>query len=175
MTFTSKTINCGLSENDSPPFLSFLHALQPSVQSADLFPSGWSAEQLIGRETIQSSIKLLQSQFAKLTSHKNTTKCKSLSLPTGFFELICLQIWNLCVCTKCVTCSFRRICLRTLRPIPCKRKRIMDFKLQLKGRLGTPPQKKNGICWEFFPSVGPPPPPFWEPLFQKKSVVYFAF
>ena len=25
--------------------------------------------------------------------------------------------------------------------------------------------KKNGIIWEYFPSVGPPPlPPFWEPL-----------
>ena len=37
--------------------------------------------------------------------------------------------------------------------------------------LGTLPTKKNGIFWEFVPSVGPPPlPPFWEPVFSKKKV-----
>ena len=30
--------------------------------------------------------------------------------------------------------------------------------------LGTLSKKKNDIIWEFFPNVGPPPPPFWEPL-----------
>ena len=34
-------------------------------------------------------------------------------------------------------------------------------------------QKKNDIIWEFFPNVGPPPtPPFWEPLIQKKILVF---
>ena len=32
-------------------------------------------------------------------------------------------------------------------------------------------QKKNDIIWEFFPNVGPPPP-FWEPLIQKKFLVF---
>ena len=37
-------------------------------------------------------------------------------------------------------------------------------------------KKKNGIFWEFFPSVGPPPPPLLgTPVSKKKSVVYFAF
>ena len=32
-------------------------------------------------------------------------------------------------------------------------------------------KKKNDIIWEFFPNVGPPrPPPFWEPLIQKKKI-----
>ena len=31
-------------------------------------------------------------------------------------------------------------------------------------------KKKYGIIWEFFPNVGPPPP-FWEPLVQKKKMV----
>ena len=39
--------------------------------------------------------------------------------------------------------------------------------------LGTPPQKKNGIFWEFFPNVRPPP--LLGTRFQKKSMVYFAF
>ena len=30
--------------------------------------------------------------------------------------------------------------------------------------------KKNDIIWEFFPNVGPPP--FWEPLIQKKILVF---
>ena len=38
--------------------------------------------------------------------------------------------------------------------------------------LGTLPTKKNGIIWEFFPSVGPPP--FWEPLFPKKKCGLFC-
>ena len=34
-------------------------------------------------------------------------------------------------------------------------------------------KKKNDIIWEFFPNVGPPPtPPFWEPLIQKKNLVF---
>ena len=43
---------------------------------------------------------------------------------------------------------------------------------------GTLPKKKNGNFWEFFPNGGPPPPPlppFGNPCFPKKSVVYFAF
>ena len=37
----------------------------------------------------------------------------------------------------------------------------------------TTPQK-NGIFWEFFPSVGPPPL-LGTPVSKKKSVVYFEF
>ena len=33
-------------------------------------------------------------------------------------------------------------------------------------QLGDLSEEKYGIIWEFFPSVGPPPPPIW---------VYFAF
>ena len=29
-------------------------------------------------------------------------------------------------------------------------------------------RKNDGIIWEFFPNVGPPLPPFWEPVFPKK-------
>jgi len=43
----------------------------------------------------------------------------------------------------------------------------------IKTCLGKPSEKKYGIIWEFFPNGGPPP--FWEPLVQKKIMVYFAF
>ena len=53
----------------------------------------------------------------------------------------------------------------------------MDVCLDLKiGNKGTRSNKNYGIIWEFFPNGGPPPiPPFWEPLIQKKIIVYFAF
>ena len=35
-------------------------------------------------------------------------------------------------------------------------------------------KKKNDIIWEFFPNVGPPTPPFWEPLIQKKLQCLFC-
>ena len=41
-------------------------------------------------------------------------------------------------------------------------------------RDATPP--KNWIFWEFFPNVGPPPPPLLgTPVSKKQSMVYFAF
>ena len=36
--------------------------------------------------------------------------------------------------------------------------------------LGTHSEKNYGIIWEFFPNGGPPTPPFWEPLLQKKNL-----
>ena len=38
-------------------------------------------------------------------------------------------------------------------------------------------RKKLRFFWGIFPKGGPPPPipPFWEPLIQKKIIVYFAF
>ena len=44
-----------------------------------------------------------------------------------------------------------------------------------KSNLRDAPNKKNGIIWEFFSSVGPPPPLLGTPVSKKKSVVYFAF
>ena len=41
---------------------------------------------------------------------------------------------------------------------------MVDFRYAFK--------KKNDIIWEFFPNVGPPTPPFWEPLSQKKILVF---
>ena len=45
------------------------------------------------------------------------------------------------------------------------------------GELGSLSEKKYGIFWEFFPNVGPlpPPPQFGRPPFKKKLRVYFAF
>ena len=49
----------------------------------------------------------------------------------------------------------------------------INLKFSFKGvaDYGTLPTKKNGIFWEFFPSVGPPSPspPFGNPCFQKKK------
>ena len=40
--------------------------------------------------------------------------------------------------------------------------------------LGTLSEKNYGIIWEFFPNGGPPLPPFWEPLIQKKNYRLFC-
>ena len=48
---------------------------------------------------------------------------------------------------------------------------ITDFIPQ--PELGTLSTKKNGIFWEFFPSVGPPLPPFWE-KFPKNTVFFLV-
>ena len=90
---------CGLIQNDS---FSRFPSLQPSLQSAALFPPV-ADHQLIGkRETIQSNqigpIPIWQIDFE--WKHNRV-----------FF-----------LCSKFGTCSFRRICLRSLRPIPCKPK-----------------------------------------------------
>ena len=52
---------------------------------------------------------------------------------------------------------------------PAYKKKIGIQKKKIKVRS----LKKNDIIWEFFPNVGPPPiPPFWEPLIQKKFLVF---
>ena len=65
-------------------------------------PPGWSAEQLMtGRETIQFSIKLLRSQFAKLTWDKNTTKLKIVQSVHSFFYHNFLHFYpKMWVCMK---------------------------------------------------------------------------
>ena len=62
---------CGLIQNDS---FSRFPSLQPSLQSAALFPQ-WLISNWLGREKLSSQIKLVQSQFGKLTSNENTTEC----------------------------------------------------------------------------------------------------
>ena len=48
---------------------------------------------------------------------------------------------------------------------------ISDHILYLRN-LGTPPKKTNGIFWEFFPNVGPPPSPLLGKISQKYRLFF---